>query len=828
MTHKPRSPRFARNDGMARANDSLAQTNNGFARAVLFSFNGLAQAVLFSFNGLARTVLFSFIAIALTAAGASASSAQKTPPWDGSRVTPVHQIPLKDEFNQLIVPTESNPLPYSSRYTCEPCHDYTKIQQGLHFNAATAPGPGRPGEPWVLADERTGTFIPLSFKNWKNTWNPADLGLTAWDFTLLFGRHMTGGGIAEPGEKDMNPGSRWNVSGKIEINCLGCHNASRVQNHSEWAKQVLRENFRWAGTAASGLGEVGGMSSRLKGTWDLFDGPNPDDSEWAVAPSVRYNKNLFDSKHRAFFDLSYKPEDARCLACHSAAPAGMKKFNFDDDVHSAAGIKCVSCHRNDLTHSMIRGYEGEAKDNPALPADDLTCAGCHLGGKSFQGQKFLSGRLGAPYPRHWGIPEVHFERLSCTVCHTGPLPDKEATRVKTSRANRLGIFGVARWATDLPAILEPVYIRDNNKKLTPHRLMWPAFWAEIKDGKISPLKPEAVAAAAGDILYPEKTVTRVLTALMNMPELEGIPVLAMDGKVYEMNIDGGLDASPFPGETDRLEPVWAVKKDDKIIPLIPDFDPAATDAAAEAEARIQKVLEAMKAVESAPGQPVCVYKNTLYKIVESYVDKSEYKGEPASRPRLLWLKDGQTLPLLPDFERRTIGELAGSEQTLTEEQVGRVLKILNQSRPEETSKDGGNFVYISGGRLFRLGSDGTLKAESHEAAAPAAWPLAHQVRPAKQSLGIRGCTDCHTANSSFFFGNVGGTGPLKTERVASRAASSFMGLSKPYQAIFGLSFSVRPVFKVVLFLAAMIVGSVLLMAFLLVMGRLSGLIEKRR
>jgi len=53
-------------------------------------------------------------------------------------------------------------------------------------------------------------------------------------------------------------------------------------------------------------------------------------------------------------------------------------------------------------------------------------------------------------------------------------------------------------------------------------------------------------------------------------------------------------------------------------------------------------------------------------------------------------------------------------------------------------------------------------------------------------------------------------------------------LSRPYQAIFGLSFSVRPIFKVVLFLAAMIVGSVLLMAFLVVMGRLSGLIEKRR
>ena len=768
------------------------------------------------------------ILVFLMAPRAWPGQAQKNPPWDGSRATPVHQIPLKDELNQVIVPTESNPLPYSSRYTCEPCHDYAKIRQGLHFDAAAAPSAGRPGEPWVLVDEKTGTMLPLSYQNQKGAWNPADLGLTVWDFTLLFGRHMTGGGIAEPADADMTPGSRWNVSGKIEINCMGCHNATRVQNHSEWAKQVLRENFRWAATAASGMGEVGGMSSRLKGTWDIFDGPDPDDTEWAVPPSVRYNKNLFDSKHRALFDVSYRPDDRNCLACHSAAPAAARKFEFDEDVHSAAGIKCVSCHRNDPSHAMIRGYEGEAEDNPLLVAEDLTCSGCHLGGKSSGGKYTLSGRLGAPYPRHKGIPEAHFERLSCTVCHTGPLPAKEATRVRTSRANRLGIFGVARWATDLPPILEPVYIRDRNRKLTPHRLMWPAFWAEMKDGKISPLKPEAVSAAAGDILSPEKSVTRILTALLNAPDLVGTPVLGVDGKAYELNVDGGLDAAPLPEGTDDGEPVWAVKKDGKLIPLIPDFDPASQEEAADAEARIQKVLEALRTSEAAAGQPVCVTENSLYRNVEGYFDKSEYKGGPEPRPRLMWMKDGRTIPLLPEFERRAIAELVGSEKTLIEEQIGYVLKILNEQKPGAETVGGGDFVYISGGQLFRLGDDGSLEAESHEAAAPTAWPIAHQVRPARQSLGVRGCTDCHKFNSAFFFGRVTGSGPLKTGRVAVRAASSFMNLSKPYQKLFGLSFSARPVFKIVLFLVSVVVGSILLIAFLLMMGRLAGLIEKRR
>jgi len=65
--------------------------------------------------------------------------------WDGSRVSPVHRIPLKDELNQEIIPTESYPLPFSARHTCAPCHVYDQVRQGLHFNATDAGRPaGRP------------------------------------------------------------------------------------------------------------------------------------------------------------------------------------------------------------------------------------------------------------------------------------------------------------------------------------------------------------------------------------------------------------------------------------------------------------------------------------------------------------------------------------------------------------------------------------------------------------------------------------------------------------------------------------------------------------
>jgi len=288
-----------------------------------------------------------------------------------------------------------------------------------------------------------------------------------------------------------------------------------------------------------------------------------------------------------------------------------------------------------------------------------------------------------------------------------------------------------------------------------------------------------------------------------------------------------LDASPYLGVTNKPDLFWAVKKSGKITRLVPGFNPDVPEAAAEAEALIQKILEALKNTEAAPGQPVCVYKNLLYRIVETYVDKSEFKGESQSQPQFFWLKDDQTQPFVTNFARRTIGQLTGTEQTLTEGQAELILKSLREKRPVNEAKDGNEYVYISSGKLFRLDQNDKLEAKNDDAAKPVAWPLAHQVRPARQSLGVNGCTDCHKAGSSFFFGKVTGTGPLETKNVLVRSASSFMGLTKPYYFLFGLSFTVRPVLKWVLFAAAIVIGSILFLVFLLALGRLSGLIDKR-
>jgi hypothetical protein len=760
-----------------------------------------------------RAALSALIAVALSCA---AAAADKPPKWDGSRVSPVHRIPLKDELDQEIVPSESYPLPFSARFTCAPCHDYDMVRKGLHFNAGRPDAPsGRPGEPWIWADEGTGTLIPLSYRKWKGVWEPEAVGLTDWDFTRLFGRHLPGGGVSEPREEDVTRDSRWDVSGRIEINCMGCHNASPRQDPSEWARQVMRENFRWAATAAAGLGYVGGMASRLAATWDLFDGPSPDDKEWAVPPSVKYDPSLFDAKHKAFLDISYKPDDGRCLSCHSATSIGEAKHEFDEDVHTASGLRCVSCHRNGIDHEMVRGYEGESKDNDNIDGEDLTCAGCHLGKDAEKGGKGFAGRLGAPFPKHNGFPKVHFERLNCTVCHSGPLPAKKPTRVRAARANRLGIFGIARWATDLPAVFEPLLVRGANGKLAPHRLTWPAFWAETKDGTIVPMKPESVKADAGDILDAAGSVGRVLAALYDIPDLAGTPLLIMSGRAYELNADAGLDASPYADDLAGDNLFWAVRKEGNIFPLVPEIDPDAPEPNTDAEARLLQVLITLGTVPGAPGKPALAVKKALYVVTDGSLEKKD-APEPSARPELVWVRDGKQAPLVADFARRAVLTLTGTDQTLTEEQVALVLTKL-----------GKDHAYVSSGRVFRLNGKGRLEDGSDKAAEPVMWPLAHEVRPARMALGVNGCTDCHKAGSAFLFGRVKGYGPLRTSRVEVRSASSFMGLGRAYQFLFGLSFAVRPLFKGVLLGAAAVVGSLLFLAALLWLGRISGLIGKR-
>ena len=51
-------------------------------------------------------------------------------------------------------------------------------------------------EPWFLVDEKQGLVTALSLCGLPGTKSPADIGMTAWQFTKTFGRAFPGGGNA--------------------------------------------------------------------------------------------------------------------------------------------------------------------------------------------------------------------------------------------------------------------------------------------------------------------------------------------------------------------------------------------------------------------------------------------------------------------------------------------------------------------------------------------------------------------------------------------------------------------------------------------------------
>ena len=411
---------------------------------------------------------------------------------DGGRTPAVHRLPLYHGEEQVIGLADDPLLPFSTRMTCGRCHDYTKIQAGWHFNAAhTDASAGRPGEPWILYDPVTLTQVPLSYRPWPGVFRPEALGLTPWLFTRAFGAFLPGGGVSEPdtAAAAADPGARWFVAGTLEINCLLCHHADPAQSQSEWAVQVSRQNFRWAAAASSDLAVVTGAAARVPDSFDPFLETNDE----TRGPRTRYDAHRFNAQGHVFFDLVRDPPPGRCYACHTTravGPGAPAPWQVDGDVHVRRGMRCTDCHRNDLDHRIARGYE--PTDSHARPAEmataTLTCRGCHLGAS---GQP--AGRLGAPEPRHPGLPPVHLEKLTCTACHAGPWPGSEPLRVQTSASHRIGIQGGYRGEEAPPYVFSPVFQRQASGAIAPHRILWPSYWGLLQsDDTVAPLDPFAV------------------------------------------------------------------------------------------------------------------------------------------------------------------------------------------------------------------------------------------------------------------------------------------------------------------------------------------------
>lgn len=599
---------------------------------------------------------------------------------DGSRATPLHLIPLypedidsnTDEFikGEQIRPDAEFPMPFSMRWTCSECHNYELVKKGWHFNVVDSNViPGRPGEPWLYFDPKLGIQIPLSYRPWPGTYRPKQFGLSDFRFTTIFGRHMPGGGSGEVEATDIDDIGRQIVSGKLEINCLACHNAHYGQDMGSvggYSVQVSRENFRWAGTASCEFASVEGTASLLPLTYDPFM-PDPDQRN---APVVTYRKEAFNENNEVLFQIVREVPNERCYYCHTdlyqSTSAKAEKWTSDEDVHLTAGLKCVDCHRNSIEHNIIRGYAEEAGISQNPLAATSSCEGCHLPEGEGEPQ---AGRLGAPVPTHPGIPTVHFDKLACTACHSGPWPGKQTVLTKTSRAHRLGTPNVNKAEEVLPHIISPVFAKQQgiiagyrraaiilrNGKIAPHKVVWPAFWGILEDERVKPI---------------------------------------------ELNI-------------------------------------------------IEKVVR--------------------------------------------------------DFVSDLRPSVTGDWSEITKERITKAIKALSAAID-------GKAVYIGGGKLYSLDDSGLLREqEDHPAVQPYLWPIAHNVRPAAQSLGVRYCTDCHATDAPFFFGDVAVDSSIVTERDSVKKMVEFLQVRPFYTKVFAFSFVFRPWLKIIALGSCAVLAIVLLL-----------------
>jgi hypothetical protein len=522
-------------------------------------------------------VLFLFLAPEMGRA------AERLPPERTFSNAPyLHRIPLRDETGNPIPapkpPREgaksddeaAGPAPkaFVLNTTCGKCHsDIDIMGGGWHFNFADANAPhGRAGEPWILTDVHTRTQLPLSYRPWTSVtgakpFHPYDAGINDFNFAINFGRHLPGGGIFARSQ-DL----RFKMSGKFEIDCLICHTTDNQHDPVLRANEIgTNQNLKWAPLAASFVVRVQGNAQRLKDTWD------PTDPDAPPGPKVIYERDRFDNQGNVTFNVAGPVPNDRCYFCHTALDVDRNssdktaahsstgpttaatsltadrmalenRWRHDRDVHLAKGMLCVDCHRNGADHMTVRGYEGEA----ALRHDDtiatLTCAGCHYGKEGPPGSHdassgdhtrttfvptALGSRLAAPRPVHKGLPTLHFEKLTCTACHSGPWPEDNTTGAQTSMAHRLGLPRHHHSDDAAPVIQEPVFLRDEQtKKVGPYRMIYPAFWGRLNGDKITPTQPTDVMAAGTAAVFGQKPNPQALEPFVPLTKEQIVQVLA--------------------------------------------------------------------------------------------------------------------------------------------------------------------------------------------------------------------------------------------------------------------------------------------------------------
>ena len=376
-------------------------------------------------------------------------------PWkrSGSPQTYLHQIELRDSQGQIITASENSGQIPDMGATCAPCHDVERASGGLHGGK----GPDGPsGEPWFLTDSRSGTRWPFHSRPWPGLVQAEELGLDEESIQKKHGAY--------------DPGGHHSFSGQAS-DCLVCHLRGSY-NFEQRSKLIQDGRPDLAPFVAAGLFDASGATKSSR----------------------------FDDEEKVTLNLQGDAGQEACLHCHTVTHATVSgerpRWTHAEDVHLAAGMSCVDCHRAGIDHHVVRGRDGEVHPTGA-EVESLSCRGCHLP----SGEPVMRS---APRPAHEGLPPFHLEAMTCTACHSGSVSGQEGEKVWTSRAHQLGLARQGRSADDPPAIYSGILQMDDQNRWAPHYQAWPEGWIRLPNED----QPAAVIPP-GDLRTPLRRTLRV-------------------------------------------------------------------------------------------------------------------------------------------------------------------------------------------------------------------------------------------------------------------------------------------------------------------------------
>jgi len=485
----------------------------------------------------------------------------------------VHRIQLLDHTGKAITPQST--VPYSPKKTCGHCHkQYELINGGTHsqlFPQGKTDPNRPPSHMWTVFDHATHIQAPVALgfhglRNEKAVQGGAKplIPLTTFELAKQFGGFHPGGGRFETDRNgkpygevlaknpkargEANPDyfeSRWDQSGPLELDCMACH-ALAGYDHAERAAQISVMNFKWAPTVGLGIGTVEGSVVRSP----VPKPDTPPDQVAKPAVTVKYDPAIFDPEGKVHLQIG-PPPDRNCLFCHRrpAKEEAAWQEGIVADVHSTAGLRCVDCHPAGLNH-IIPGPTSIAQSPDSPDLASLTCEGCHT-----------SGRLGAPAPRHRGLPGLHLQKIRCEACHSGPRARAVPMRFEQP-TDPLWTAIIGSTKPSGPTVWAPVFLRDRNGRIGAFVRLIPQFFAEKTDGGLVPLMPKnlfrtyfrtarkSFADDDGDgtkEINSEDEILAMLKALKRKMD----PVFEYGGRAYSLSDRAGLQAADGVAPLDR-------------------------------------------------------------------------------------------------------------------------------------------------------------------------------------------------------------------------------------------------------------------------------------